>query len=248
MKLAATLDKLDGIDDAIKGFYTEKDGKFTLQVDGMETEAAVNGLRTALLKERENNNAFKKLGTPDEITAKIKGLETERDEAGKKGNSKSDEEHAAIIASMKSEHEADKTKWGEKFGTMQTKTALGDLKSELAKQGVFPDSLDYMATMGQARIKFHEDGRPKIMAEDGTSPMIGKGADGGATMADFAETLAKSQPRLVNSEFKGGSGKPTDSKDDGGKPGKTVTRQEFNNLSHSARGAFSTEGGKVVHD
>lgn len=54
MALKALLASLDGIDDATKALYVEKDGKFILDVDPVDGFALedVNGLKTALGKER----------------------------------------------------------------------------------------------------------------------------------------------------------------------------------------------------
>ena len=54
MALKAILASLDGIDDAVKAFYVEKDGKFILDVETVEGFALedVSGLKTALGKER----------------------------------------------------------------------------------------------------------------------------------------------------------------------------------------------------
>jgi DNA-binding transcriptional MerR regulator len=78
--LKLTVDTLDGIDDAIKSLYAERDGKFTLQVDGIEDTA---GLKTALQKERKTagelekqTKAWKNLGkTPEEIAELLEAQE-----------------------------------------------------------------------------------------------------------------------------------------------------------------------------
>jgi len=93
------------------------------------------------------------------------------------------------------------------------------------------------------RIQFHEDGSAKIMTSDG-KPMIGSGADHGATLADLAKELAASKPYAVRDAGKGGGGKPAGST--GGKPNQiTITRAQFDALSQSARAEHSKSGGKV---
>lgn len=65
MALKAVLDKLDGVNDALKGEYTEKDGKFYLSVepvDGYELDD-VSGLKNSLASERTiNEKTSKELG------------------------------------------------------------------------------------------------------------------------------------------------------------------------------------------
>lgn len=62
MAIKAILDSLDGVDESIKGFYVEHDGKFRLDVEGgFKTTSEVEGLSSALGKEREANKANAKL-------------------------------------------------------------------------------------------------------------------------------------------------------------------------------------------
>jgi hypothetical protein len=94
------------------------------------------------------------------------------------------------------------------------------------------------------RLKFTEDGTAQVMTSDG-KPMIGSGADHGATLADLAKELAASKPYAVRDAGKGGGGKPAGSQ--GGTPDKpTATRPVFNEMTQNERMAFSKSGGKVV--
>jgi len=59
MKLKAILDTLDGLDEALKGFYTEKDGKFILNVEGFDpNEAEV--LRNTMRRAKDEKKAAEK--------------------------------------------------------------------------------------------------------------------------------------------------------------------------------------------
>lgn len=89
--LKLTLDSLDGIDDAVKSLYVEKDGKHVLDVEGVED---TTGLKTALQKERKRaedeakaRKAYEKLGkTPDEIRELLEAQEAHAmSEAERKG-------------------------------------------------------------------------------------------------------------------------------------------------------------------
>jgi hypothetical protein len=57
--LAATVDSLEGVPEALHGFYLEKDGKFNLQVAGLPTQENVTRLEGALTKERNDHKATK---------------------------------------------------------------------------------------------------------------------------------------------------------------------------------------------
>ena len=108
------------------------------------------------------------------------------------------------------------------------------------------EHLDLLAGFAASRIKFNDDGSPKVMSADASQPMIGSGANGGATLADLAKELAGSIPHLVKDGGEGGGGKQPGS-NNGGKPDqKTVTRTQFDALSQAERAAHSISGGKVV--
>mgnify|MGYP003634303244 FL=1 len=82
-----------------------------------------------------------------------------------------------------------------------------------------------------------------MMTFDG-KPMIGNGADHGATLADLAKELAASKPYAVKADNISGGGKlPGDS---GGKPNQvTVTRAQFDAMSQSERSTHAKTGGTV---
>ncbi|APX88652.1 hypothetical protein BV394_01990 [Brevirhabdus pacifica] len=241
MAIAYQLDTLDGIEnDAIKDLYKEANGKFVLDVEGVEPAEAVNGLKTALVKERENAAAYKKLGTADEIAAKIAELE---DKASKGGKASADQQ--AIIDQLKADYEGKLKERDDKIAQTWQRQASSDLKAELAKAGVVPEGLDLLAGFAASRIKFNDDGTPKVLSSDGSQPMIGSGANGGATLSDLAKELAGSIPHLVKDGGAGGGGKQPGSQ--GGKPeAKTVTRAVFDGMSQVERSDFSKSGGKVT--
>jgi len=80
------------------------------------------------------------------------------------------------------------------------------------------------------------------MTSDG-KPMIGSGADHGATLADLAKELAASKPYAVRDAGKGGGGKPAGST--GGKPNTSIKRSEFDALSPPERTTFLRGGGSI---
>lgn len=198
----------------------------------------LTGLKTALVRERENAGAYAKFGKPDEIAKRIADLEAAAAKGGKGG-----EDAQAKLDAMKADYDGRLTAADQRFNGVLTRYAQAELKAELSKAGVVPEGLDMLATFAAQRIKFNEDGTVKVVTSEG-KPMIGSGADHGATLADLATELAKSMPYLVKDQGAGGGGKPPGS---GGKPeGKTVTRAQWDAMSHSDRAAHSKSGGKVV--
>lgn len=92
MALELTVDKLDGIQEDLRGLYIEKDGKYHLDVSGIED---TKGLKSALDKERDEHKRLEKqvrnwdrLGkTPEEIVEILKAQEeAEKVKAEKAGD------------------------------------------------------------------------------------------------------------------------------------------------------------------
>ena len=198
----------------------------------------VSGLKSALQKERENVANYSKLGKPDEIAAKIADLEEKA-----KGTGKGAEDAQAKLDALKNDYEGKLTAAQERIGKMMQANAAASLKAELAKAGFIAEAIDDIAATAMARLQFNEDGSPKVLTSDG-KPMIGSGADHGATLADLAKELAEAKPYAVRDQGKGGGGKQPGS--NGGTPAKTVTRAQWDAMSHTDRAAFSKDGGKVT--
>jgi len=214
-----------------------KDGK--LNLGALAAPEDVTGLKTALSKERGNAAAWAKYGTPAEMDAKIAEL-TEK----AKGTGKGADDAQAKLDAMKADYEGKLSEAQTRISKMHQRGASSDLKAELAKAGFIAEAIDDVANSSMMRIQFHEDGSAKIMTSDG-KPMIGSGADHGATLADLAKELAASKPYAVRDAGKGGGGKPAGST--GGKPNQlTITRAQFDALSQSGRADHAKSGGKVA--
>lgn len=103
MALAATLQSLEGVDDAVQSLYTEKDGVYVLNVQGIDTHPEVANLKSAYERTKTDRDAIRAerdqaradltnatKGKPDEAALvaerqeyerKIADLTKERDEA-----------------------------------------------------------------------------------------------------------------------------------------------------------------------
>lgn len=171
----------------------------------------VSGLKTALQKERANVQAWSKLGEkPEDVQAKIADLEERA-----RGTGKSAEEAQAKLDAIAKEKDAEIAKRDERLNGFMRSNAQSALKSELAKVGFIPESIDDIAATAMNRLQFNDDGSPKVVTSEG-SPMIGSGPDHGATLADLARELAASKTYAVRDDGKGGGGKPPGS--NGGTP------------------------------
>ena len=96
MALKALLETLDGVDDAVKPFYAERDGKFVLDVDGVDDHPDVANLKNAYQRTKDDREKAKseaaslkaqieelKKGAPDTAAtqAKIAQLQEQLDTA-----------------------------------------------------------------------------------------------------------------------------------------------------------------------
>lgn len=198
----------------------------------------VTGLKTALQKERANAQAWSKYGSPDDVEAKIAEL-TEK----AKGNGKGAEDAQAKLDAMAADYDTKLSERDQRIQKMMQRNASSEMKAELAKAGFIAEAIDDIAATAMSRLQFNDDGSPKVLTSDG-KPMIGNGADHGATLADLAKELAETKPYAVRDQGKGGGGKPAGSQ--GGTPTtKTVTRAQFDSMDHAERATFSKSGGKV---
>lgn len=210
-----------------------------LDLSAVPAPEDVSGLKSALQRERENTSAYSKYGKPDDIAAKIADL-TEK----AKGTGKGAEDAQAKLDAMARDYEGKLTGANDRINKMMQRSAQSDLKAELAKAGFIAEAIDDIASTAMSRLQFNEDGTPKVLTSDG-KPMIGSGADHGATLADLAKELAASKPYAVRDSGKGGGGKPAGSQ--GGTPEqKTVTRAQWDQMGHGDRATHSKQGGKVV--
>lgn len=251
MALALTVASLDSVPEALRTEYTEKDGKFVLNVEGLED---TSGLKSALEKERKANR---------ENAAKIKKWE---------GLGKTDEEIAALLAAAeeaerkKAEGEGDfdkilgqhRSKWEKEKATLEAELSAArssergaiigtSVMTALTKAGATEEGIDLLPDRLAARITFETvDGKRilKIMQADGETPMAGAGKDGLATFDDLVKEATAKWPSLFKGSGNSGSGKEPGKGAAGG--AKTIARAEWEKLSATERQAKFKDGFKIA--
>lgn len=223
MTLKMTVDSLDAVDEPLRAFYEEKDGGFRLKVDGAED---VSGLKTALDKERKTARELEKkvkrwesLGKTDE---EISEMLTAAEEAERK-RAESEGDHSKILKQHQDKWAKDRealeaelkaARSSERSAIIET-----SITGSLTKANATEEGLDLLPERLAARITFETvDGRRvlKIMQADGETPMAGSGRDGLATIDDLAKEAAAKWPSLFKGAGQSGSGKPADSRSNGG--------------------------------
>lgn len=209
MKIEIT--DLSGLPEGLKSVVETEGDKHALDLSKLMVAEDLTGLKSALQKERGNASAYAKFGTPEELDAKLADLEKKA-----QGTGKAAEDAQAKIDQIKAEYEDKLTGANSRIETMMKANASASLKAELAKAGFIPEAIDDIAATALGRLEFGDDGTPKVLTADG-KPMIGNGADHGATLSDLAKELADAKPYAVRDGGKGGGGKQPNS---GGTPQK----------------------------
>jgi len=251
MALDLVVEKLDGLPEPVQKLYVEKEGKFHLDVAGVED---TGGLKKALSGERKRAseleksvNEWKALGkTPAEIQEMIDAGKTAQEKALRDAG-KFDEllaQHRKESGDVLNQH---KTTWEKERGTLISERDAAfamanssvlkyDLGAALTKAKVTPEGLDLLTDRLAKRVEFQTvDGQRKyeIKTPDGKAPMAGSNSDGLATFDDLVKEAVKIYPSLFEGTGSGGSG--MDQRNTRRDAGKTISRAEFDKLDHAAR-------------
>jgi len=233
------LSDASGLPEAFKSFVKQAEDKTILDLGAAVGELerfkgkALKAEQEAI-ERRKALDAWKGLGeTPEAVQQAIA-------DARKGGNA----DQEKIVSELRAKYEGEIKTRDERFRTVMTERTMSDIKAELAKAGVIPEGLDVLATFAASRIRIQDDGAVSVLSRDGSGPMIGSGANGGATLSDLAKELAGSIPHLVRDDGAGGGGKPPGS--NGGKPGKSISAAELGKMTPRDKAAFFAANPGVI--
>jgi hypothetical protein len=227
------LGDVTGLPEALKSLAVASGDKFKLDLSKLMPSEDLTGLKGALQRERETAGAYSKYGKPADIAAKFAALEEAASGGGKGGA-----DAQAKLDAMKAGHDAERTADKARFTKLISANARAELKAALAQAGVIPEGLDMLAQFAASRLLFDDEGAVRVVTSEG-KPMIGSGADHGATLADLAKELAGSMPYLVKDGGAGGGGKPPGSAT---KTGPTMKMADFNAKPAKERAALMASG------
>ncbi len=212
MALKLSVDKLDDVEETVRGLYTEKDGKFVLDVADLPDDT---GLKTALQKERKAREdaekqvkKWQRLGkSEDEIAALVaKAEEQAQTEAERKG------EWEKLKAQMNDKHQADLKAKDDAVSAMRRalERHLVDAQatSAIAALKGVPDLL---LPHVQRHVKVaEENGEFKVIIVDGKGDPRVDGKGEPLTISDLVAEMRGSE--IYGRAFEGsgaaGSGKP----------------------------------------
>lgn len=246
MSLKLTVDTIDEVPENLRSLYAEKDGKFSLAIEGYEDPA---GLKSALQKEREAARTYEKqakawtaLGkTPEEIAALVDAQRKAEEEKAMKGG-EFDKLKAQII-------EQHKVEIAKKDGTLtamrghlerflvdaQATTAITELK------GVPALLLPHV----KAAVKVIEDGEAfavRVVDANGNPRVNGKGEF--LSIRDLVDEMRQNEVFGRAFEPTGTTGGGAGGLGSGS--GKKISQAAFEALSPKARAKHMADGYLVV--
>lgn len=218
-KLKLVVDSLDDLDETARTLYVERDGKFHLDVDGVED---TSGLKSALQKERKEREArerqvkaWERLGkSPEEIEELLEAQRKADEEKATKAG-----EWEKLRAQMNEKHQAELAKKDEALAAMRRRleAELVDAKAVAAiaaAKGVPELLLPHV----QRHVKVDDDFNVLVVDAKGDPRVNSKGEP--LTIADLVSEMRQSD--LYGRAFEGsgqtGSGKQPDK---AGGPGST---------------------------
>ena len=169
MALKTVLESLDGVDDAVKSFYAETDGKFILQVDGVDSHPDVANLKSAYERTKADRDAAR--AERDEAKGKLKAVPDDFD-AEKWAKIKDGKPDEAALIQLRKELEAERDAQKDRADKAEAKalqSALDrDLTDALTEAGVTNPSFAKAArTMLSDGVKIDETGKPYVETDMG---------------------------------------------------------------------------------
>jgi hypothetical protein len=237
MTLQYEIETLDGLDEAVKPLYAEKDGKFVLQVEGAASRAELRALRdgnVTLKREIEGIQAKYEGIDPGEYRKLVRQEHAERDwelfEAGR-----GDEVVANRTRAMRAEHqrlldivtaECDAAK------AELDAALIGDaLRDAAFRLGVLPEAAEDLMLRGAVVLRVVE-GKPVAYA--GNAPI---------SAAEWVASLSRTSPHLFSASSSGASPGGAQA---GRGMGATISRAQFDRLENSDRWEAIRAGTQIV--
>lgn len=160
MALKVVLDALDGVDDAVKPFYTEQDGKFVLAVEGVDDHPDVANLKSAYGRTKEDRDKAKQAA--DALKARIAELEKGAPDAA------ATQAKLTALQEQLAAAEAKAGEWQTKYTGVTRDQALAQ---SLQAAGITnPTFLKAATTMLAGQVKLGEDGTAYV--ETGMGPKV----------------------------------------------------------------------------
>jgi hypothetical protein len=244
--LAFKLKSLDGVEEAVRALYVEKDGEFHLDVLGLED---TSGLKSALQKERQAAKEARDLAKsiedkfkdidPDKVREMMSKLDKDG-EAQLIAAGKIDEVVAKRIEKQRAElmkqlEAATAQTEAEKARTAKFSQRVLDnnIRAAAAKAGLHAGAVDDALFRARTMFTIDDDGNAIQLDESG-KPVLGKDGKTPFTPAEWLESMKETAPHWFPAGAAGGGA--TGNRDTGN--GKTVKRAVFDAMPLEERSAI----------
>lgn len=213
--LAAVVDTLDGVPEALHAFYVERDGKFHLQVTGLPAQGDVTRLTEALRKERADHAALKervKLLGDVRIEDAVEQLARIPELEATQGQVDEEKVNALVEARIKGrlgpvERERDnlRTQVGEKDEVIKgfeakerTRTIHDKVREDAVKAKLLPEAIEDALLLADRVMEVDETGRVVTKDNVGVTP--------GIEPSVWLTDMQKSRPHWWGPSGGGGAG------------------------------------------
>ena len=229
------VDTIEGLDESVQKMYTEKDGKFTLAIEGLPKQEDVSGLKTKVEQ---------LLTEAKEAKQKAKDAKKLADEATH-NKAKNDGDIEALTASWETKYKTDTDTL-----TTERDDALGMLRAEKVHSKAV-EMAGTLAIPGCADVLLpHITPRITMTIKDGravTEVLDAAGKPSALTLDELGKEFANNPafaPLIVASNAAGGG---ANGKQGGGAAkSKTATRSEHDAWNPSQKQKFFSEGGTLI--
>lgn len=237
--LPMMIEKIEDAPEALRDQYVEKDGKFQLQVEGIED---TSNLKSALQKEREQRKEFeKKLGEAAKQLQQFEGFNVD-DMKELMKRFQNDEEMKLIkegkidevvnrrtekyrqSVEVQLEAERNKTKTAEeRIKSYEQRVLDEQIRAAASKAGIHAHAVDDALFRARNLFKLNDEGVAIQTGADG-KPVLGKDGHTLFSPTEWLESMKESAPHWFPVQASGGG-----TKGDGGRPtgGKTIKRADF---------------------
>jgi hypothetical protein len=241
-----------------RALYVEKDGKFHLDVDGVED---VSGLKSALEKERKAAKLAEQ--ARKDLEKRFEGIDPEKvkkmieemgddEEAKLMKAGKVDEVVAKRTEKLRKELEkqvADARKAAEaeakKAQKFSQQVLDNHIRQAATKAGMHANAVDDALFRGRVMFTLNEEGEPVQVDKDG-QPVFGKDGKTPFSPVEWLEGMKEQAPHWFPAGSSGGGARGGDGKNAAGK--KTMKREAFERLNPMEKQNFTVKEQGVVVD
>jgi hypothetical protein len=193
------LDSLDGVDEAVRTLYTEKDGKFVLGIEGLPQPEDVSGLKSKVQELLDEKKAADKARKDAEDQARL-----EREENARKSGNVEELERSWSEKYNRREAELNGTLEQERttLSTQIRDLTVGRTATDIASALAIPGSAKALLPHIERRLSVEQrDGKPVVVVLDAQGKLSAATLD--ELKAEFANDTAFA-PLIAGSKASGG--------------------------------------------